>query len=325
MNVYIYTLIATLVINYLYNIYKVKMIDNDRENSYSVVEKFLVNNQTHQKDKMSDISKKDILWVHMTYEKNSRWWKSFYSRTSDDLNQPYLYLTVKSIIDKCGNDFNVCIIDDTSFATLIPSWEIDLSLVPDPIKTNIRELAIAKVLYTYGGVSLPPSFLCFTSFYQTYIKYNETHGMFVGELVNTFDNADTCPVYPSSIIIGCQKSSDTIMKYINHLEKNISTDYVSQGQFTGENSRWLYKNNTYGGPVGIIPAKELGAKDSDGKVILLDDLMNTTYISLPANSLGLYIPSSQILNRTAYNWFARLSAKQALESDTNIGKLLLIK
>ena len=323
MNVYIYTLVATLLLNYIYNIYRVKTSDKERENSYSVVEKFLINNQTQQKDKMCDISKKDILWVHMTYEKNSRWWQSFYSRTSDDLNQPYLYLTVKSIIDKCGNDFNVCIIDDTSFVKLIPSWEIDLSLIGEPVKTNIRELAFAKLLYTYGGMLVPPSFLCFKSLYPTYSKYNENHGMFVGELVNTFDNVDTYPVFPTSVIMGCQKSSDTMMNYINYLESNISTDYVSQGQVTGENSRWLYKNSTWGS-VGIIPARELGAKDSDGKVILLENLLGTTYISLPPNPLGIYIPSSQILNRTAYNWFARLSAIQALESDTNIGKLLLI-
>jgi hypothetical protein len=39
---------------------------------------------------------------------------------------------------------------------------------------------------------------------------------------------------------------------------------------------------------------------------------------------GLYIPADEILKRTAFQWFARLSAKQALASDTIIGKYLLI-
>jgi len=38
----------------------------------------------------------------------------------------------------------------------------------------------------------------------------------------------------------------------------------------------------------------------------------------------LYIPADEILKRNNYNWFARLSAKQALDSDTTIGKYLLI-
>jgi hypothetical protein len=38
----------------------------------------------------------------------------------------------------------------------------------------------------------------------------------------------------------------------------------------------------------------------------------------------LYIPADEILKRNNYQWFARLSAKQALASDTTIGKYLLI-
>ena len=57
-------------------------------------------------------SKKPILWIHIPREVNARNWKSFGSRNSNDLNQPYLYLCLKSIIDKCGNDFNICLIED---------------------------------------------------------------------------------------------------------------------------------------------------------------------------------------------------------------------
>ena len=55
------------------------------------------------------------LWIHSKYEINARKWKDFYSRNTTDLNQPYLYLTIKSIINHCGDDFNVCLIDDESF------------------------------------------------------------------------------------------------------------------------------------------------------------------------------------------------------------------
>ena len=41
------------------------------------------------------------LWIHSTYEKNARQWKDFYSRNTTDLNQPYIHLTIKSIINHC--------------------------------------------------------------------------------------------------------------------------------------------------------------------------------------------------------------------------------
>ena len=64
---------------------------------------------------MSSI-KKPILWVHIDYKKNSRNWESFYSRSNNDINQDYLYLTIRSIIDNCGDDSHICLIDDNSFS-----------------------------------------------------------------------------------------------------------------------------------------------------------------------------------------------------------------
>ena len=57
-------------------------------------------------------SKKPILWIYVPREKNARNWSSFYSRTNDSINIPYMYLTIKSIIAHCGKSFRICIIDD---------------------------------------------------------------------------------------------------------------------------------------------------------------------------------------------------------------------
>ena len=52
--------------------------------------------------------------------------------------------------------------------------------------------------------------------------------------------------------------------------------------------------------------------------------MKNNFINLTDRVQGLYIPADEIIKRSAYQWFARLSAKQALDSDTMIGKYLLI-
>ena len=53
-------------------------------------------------------------------------------------------------------------------------------------------------------------------------------------------------------------------------------------------------------------------------------LLGNTYIDLSDHAVGLYIPDEDILRRTAYKWFARLSVGQAISSNTTIGKYLTL-
>jgi hypothetical protein len=259
----------------------------------------------------------------MVYEKNARWWPSFASRNTDNLNQPYQYLTLKSIIDKCGEDFNVCLIDDETFPNILPGWTVDLSLVADPIKTKIRQLALAKILYNYGGFLLPSSFLCFQNLAPLYQNLTADGKMFVGELVARTDVSDKVNFFPSTKFMGCQKNCQMMYNYISYLEVNSSTDFTAESHFTGAMSRWCF-DKINSGEMNMVPADMLGAKDTKGKTVTLEILMSNNFLNLSDRVQGLYIPADDILKRTAYQWFARLSARQALESDTTVGKYLLI-
>lgn len=315
---YIYTLIVSLVLGFLYNRYK-RFEDTDEEKaSYGMVEKYLIN--------ISDAEikqKKPILWIHMKYDINARWWSSFYSRNSTDLNQPYLYLTIKSIIDACGQDFNICLIDDESFSKLMPDWTINVPMIADPIKSKIRELALAKLLYKFGGFLVPPSFICFQNLLPLYNYYTHTTSMFVAEMLNKTTTASQLLYFPNTTFMGCSKESHIMFEYVHYLEKIISQDFVDESKVIGSYGRWCYEKSLKG-EIAIIPGEQLGIKDADGAAISIDRLIQNTYIHLSGNVLGLYIPADEIINRTAYNWFARLSAKQVLQSDTTIGKYILI-
>jgi len=322
---YIYSLLVTLVLGFFYNRYK-RFEDNDEEkHSYSMVQKYLINTNTECDTNNKDLAKqkKPILWIHMKYDINARWWSSFYSRNSMDLNQPYLYLTIKSIIDACGKDFNICLIDDESFTKLMPDWSLDITLIADPIKSKVRELALAKLLYKYGGFLVPPSFVCFQSLYPIYQRYASNSQMFVGEMLNKTTTSSQVLYFPNTTFMGCLSGSTTMLEYSHYLEQIISQDFVDESTIVGAYGRWCYEKSLKG-EVGIIPADELGIKDADGVAISIDRLISNTFMHLPGNVVGLYLPADDIINRTAYNWFARLSAKQVLESDTTIGKYLLI-
>jgi len=65
--------------------------------------------------------------------------------------------------------------------------------------------------------------------------------------------------------------------------------------------------------------------DTGRKIITIDRLMERTYIDLLPCTLGVYIPEKAILERTNYQWFARLSAEQAMSGNSMLSKLLLIQ
>jgi hypothetical protein len=320
---YIYSFIVTIVLGFLYNRYKGFEDSDEEKASYSLVQKYLISGENENENNSLANYKKPILWIHMKYDINSRWWSSFYSRNSMDLNQPYLYLTIKSIIDACGKDFDICLIDDESFMKLMPEWTINVTLIADPIKSKVRQLALSKLLYKFGGFLVPPSFICFQSLLPLYTYYTNAGQMFVGEMLNKTTTSSQLLYFPNTTFMGCLKNSCTMMKYINYLETIISQDFVDESTIVGAYGRWCYEKNLQG-EVGIIPADKLGIMDADGVSITIDRLIQNTFVHLSGDVLGIYIPVDDIINRTAYNWFARLSAKQVLESDTTIGKYLLI-
>jgi hypothetical protein len=314
---YLYSLILLGAASFLYNRYKKQTDDDEGMRQYELVKKYLLNDSSLAK------SKKPIIWIHMTYEVNARWWPSFNSRNSDCLNQPYIYLTLKSIIDKCGNNFNICMIDDDTFANILPGWAVDLNMVANPIKSKLRELALAKVLYNYGGFVIPNSFICFQNLIDIYNTYTSNNKMFVGELLDRNSTSQQVNFFPNTKFMGCEKENSTMKDYIAYLETMNSTDYTDESNFLGAYGRWC-NEKIVNGVMNLLRADKLGMKDTLGKPVTIERLMGNTYIDLPGTVKGLYIPADEILKRSAFQWFARLSAKQALASDTIISKYLVI-
>ena len=167
-----------LVLGILYRRYEDKRERQESSDIYENIQQYLLDDDTLGK------SKKPILWIHVPYEYNSRQWLSFGSRSSFNLNQPYLYLTVRSIIKHCDESFTICMIDDSSFKKLIPGWNINMSTISDPILSKMRMLGLMKLLYMYGGLQCPLSFVCLKDLNDLYAKGIRGEKMFVCETVD---------------------------------------------------------------------------------------------------------------------------------------------
>jgi len=306
-----------IVLGFLYKRFEDKRMREENGDNYEAIQQYLLDSDTLGK------SKKPILWIHVPYEYNSRNWLSFGSRSSFELNQPYLYLTVRSIIKQCDKSFTICIIDDTSFKKLIPGWNINMTSISDPILANMRMLGMMKLLYIYGGLVCPISFVCLKNLNELYSKGTRGDKMFVCETVDRNITSTDIDFYPCLSFCGAHKECETVREICNFIQQTSSYDYTADVKFLGEFDKWC-KQAIQTGKINLIDGLEIGTKTIHDKQIIVDDLMSNHYLTLYENAYGILIPADEILSRRKFEWFSRMSQKQVLESDTIIGNYLLL-
>ena len=331
-----------MIVGFIYNKYKKTIDVEEQYEDGQLIQKYLLN------DTSLTNNKKPILWVHIEFEKNARAWESFGSRTTENLNQPYQYLTIRSIIEMCGDSFNVCLLDDESLIKIIPEWRTKVEDLPRPLRSHMRELAMATILHLYGGLVVPSSFICFQNLRNLYDAHldnnsnsnnnNNKTNVVIGELRATSSISAESQYSPSTKFMGCRRYDPLMKEYMEYLTQLIAADYTQDMDFTGEPSRWwMAKLNpasaascasdspTTNYKVSLIPAEELGAKTMENKPVLIEELLADVDIRLSPTTAGIYIPEKDILKRHKFQWFARLSPAQVLESNTLVGKYILAK
>jgi hypothetical protein len=293
---YIALFIILVVLIMLKNRYEDKRLREEDTDNYETIQKYLLDDESLAK------SKKPILWIHVPREYNTRNWLSFGSRSSYELNIPYLHLTVETIIKRCEESFTICIIDDFTFKKLIPNWSIDLSAISAPLLSNIRILGQLRLLELYGGVICPVSFLCFKDLIDFYDKQDmfvcETHG-------SHFQFA------------GAKKDCHILKQVIELAQRSVS---LSAHEFNKILNQFVYTSKK----IRLVEGVRIGTKSIDDTDILVDDLMSNDYLKLYEGCSGILIPMDELLNRRKYEWFNRLSKRQVLESNTILGNYFLI-
>ena len=314
---YIILFFILISLGILYQKYLEKQSRTTTFDDYGEIKKYLL------KDKTLDKSKKPILWIHIPYEYNSRNWLSFGSRNSFELNQPYLYLTVKTIIKCCDESFKVVLIDDGSFEKLIPNWNVNMSLLSDPMKCYVRQLGMAKLIYNYGGIQVPISFLCFRDLISLFNTGTNDDSMFVCENYDINITSTNKLFYPSACFMGAKKENEIVKEFIHFMERTISDDYTAESHFLGEFYKWC-SNKISKGVVRLIPGTDVGIRTIDDEPVTVDILLCEDYIHFYGKTYGIWIPDKMILKRRHYEWFARMSPEQIFQSQFILAKYIVL-
>ena len=312
---YIYVLIIIMVLGFLYRRFLDKY-DNEELKDYEKIKKYLLNDSSIAK------SKKPILWIHIPYNLNSRSWDSFYSRSNNNLNLPFVNLTIQSIVNKCSQSFKVCLIDDESFKNLIPGWNVDLNRVGSPIKEKIRYLACLKLLFNYGGLLVPKSFLCFQDLIHIHNETLHSNSSYIFENVNKIHTNNQLQYFADPTFIGCKKNAEPIELLIHDMEILISKDLTDESYFLGEINKLCYKY-TSNNSIQLIDGKVIGVKDTNNSPILIDTLFAKRFNLFDKRCMGIYIDENELLKRTHYNWFCKLNEQEVIQCDNTLGNLFM--
>lgn len=315
---YVLTLGLVLIASYVSDKFKDKFDTNDE---YELIRKYLLN------DSPLYGFNRPKLWIHSKYEVNSRKWSSFSSRNNTDLNQPYLHLTIQSIIDRCGDDFHICLIDDDSFSKLIPSWDIDMSTLQEPRKQMFRQLGMMKILYYYGGLVTPNSFICNTNLKTLYDEQTNKQKPFVFESrnksIDMMKHKNPSLFIPDSYFMGSMKDDENLNSLIVEMDALIkNARFSSENDFKGSFGQTiikLFKENR----ISVCDGNLIGIKSKDAKPVLIDHLMEEKEIDFADNCIGIYIPSDELLKRTKYQWFSAISQEESMRTTSILSKYLL--
>ena len=310
--------IFIIALGILYKKYLDKKIQSFDPNDYSDIQKYLLKDTKYLLE-----SNKPILWVHIPYEYNSRNWYDFGSRSSNDLNQPYLYLTMRSIIKNCENSFKVVLIDDQTFSKIIPNWTIDMNYISMPSKCYIRQLALAKLIYIYGGINLPISFLCFRDLISLYDSGTREGKMFICENIDRQSSSSIKLFSPNCEFFGSEKENKTIKDFINFMEIEISRDFTNENNFLGNFNNWCaLKINE--NRMKLIEGNLVGTKTIENEAVTIETLLSDNYIHFYSKTYGIWIPHTDILNRLHYEWFSRMSNEQIFDSQFILAKYFVL-
>lgn len=298
-----------LVVAYLYDRYKQKENELEYYENQAIVQKYLLN-----KDFNGD---KPFLWIPLIHELNSRQWITNNSRTSFNLNQPYLESTVQSIIKYCSKDFNICILDDDSYGKLLPNWSIVLTEVPEPIRNKMRKLVWLKILEEYGGLFVPPSFLCIETLKPI---YDQCSPLVSVEEINRGSSSEYTVFTPSFSFMGSKPNCKIVKDSIQRFEHLVSQEYTSESEFWNQWTRWC-EEMKFKGYMTVIDGEYIGIK-KDNREITVEEMLSERngYELFKQTKYGILIPQNQILKRTAYEWFSRMSIDQITKSHLALAK-----
>lgn len=325
---YTYCILAFIVLSVVSLVgNRVKSYLEATNNDQEMIQKYLIHNNNGSS---SLLAPKPKLWIHTKYEKNSRKWSTFHDRSSRNNNQPYLNLTVETVVNQCGSDFDICLIDDESFSYLLSDWKVEknqFQALADPRKAQLRQEGMLRLLFKYGGLVVPNSFIAFRNLIHLYDRVHTNGGkpFMVEQQAASNNHGHVISFTPSTFFLGAEREDPMIHEMVQALETfhssqdNQSIDLLGVDIWTKWCSQQIHRNR-----IQLIGGEEIGIKTQKGAAVPIESLFQELSLELDYTNLyGIYLPADEILARNKYQWFCVLSKDEIYRSNAIIAKMIL--
>jgi hypothetical protein len=177
-------------------------------------------------------------------------------------------------------------------------------------------------------MTVPNSFVCMKNLKKLYDMGVENDKPFICENVNRFTNVlldkHKRTFTPDSQIMGAKKKSPGLRLMADYLKiRNQNPHFSGDVEFMGFTSEWCI-GQIQSGYMNLIGGEYIGTKTTNGKPILLENLMEEAPLDIcPMRNFGILIPREDVLNRIHYQWFATMSSSELLTTTPIIVKYIL--
>lgn len=258
-------------------------------------------------------TKKPILWIYLSLD-----------------YAPYLHLTIRSIIKKCHKSFEIVLIRNDTFEQIIPNWTKDLTNkykdLPESMRVYFYQMALVKLIYLYGGMVVPMSFLCLQDLISLYNYGTRRDCMFISEnyRINIEASRGNIPpfalFYPSCEFFGAKKGNEIINQLIQFItaffspNKDKNAVYIER-EFYGDLNSWHF-SHLYNDDLILIDGRLTGVKTVDKFHVYI--MNNNDFIHFDQKMYGIWIPDH------SFDWLSQLSIKQLLESKYILSKYFIL-
>ena len=273
---------------------------------------------------------KPPIWVYLnSSDVNSRSWADFMDRSSRAINLPFLNLCYESIVKHNSDIYRVEVIGGLSdLALRMGGWDC----LPDSLQnpnTVVREPELnwirSAVLAKWGGLWVSPATICIKPFGPLPKKRvvffgTDTGSAYATPLTIPALNVIWCPVPNHSLWVTWEKK---VRERLNR--KSGGSEFRNDEKSDLADALSEFKNDCV-----LMPGVELSRKGTSLKRIELEDLLaagteGDIPFSVPNNTMYVPIPYTEILQRSAFDWFLRMSEDQILNSDLVISYFFKLK
>lgn len=257
------------------------------------------------------------VWIYVDdSDVNSRWWADFGARSSRVLNLPFLNLCYQSIVQACGTNYHVEVIQGLADA------ERRLGGLPTPMRNKRlplrdEEMTYLKVAFLekFGGLWMGPASIVVRPFP---VLPKEKVVFFGSDPLESYaGNQGT--TLPNQHAMWSPKPQHLVfVEWKRILSNRIEEQHTGKEIRNDKNWDILFVG-TGRDDIIMMPDAELTRKQT-GRKIECEDLLaagteGVLPFAVPATTIYIPFPWPELLERRIFGWFLRMSEEQIMSSD----------